>query len=120
MAPKPYFPGELRSDGVGDGGSKACATAFATAHVKGRNRWIKGVTPSGIESTPSVMKQREDSSSPTENRGTRSAKGRVVTLSGSKVANIAAIARNAVGNYDLARAIDLLEQLRRLGEGRSR
>jgi integrase len=40
---------ELRSDGFGNGGSKAFATAFATAHVKGRNRWLKSVTPSGIE-----------------------------------------------------------------------
>ena len=111
---------ELRSDGVGNGGSKAFATAFATAHVKGRNRWIKSVTPSGIESTPSVTRQREDSSSPTENRGTTSLKRRVVTLSGSKVAKLAALARNAVGNYDLTRAIEVLEELRRLGEGRSR
>ena len=85
-----------------------------------RNRWIKSVTPSGIESTPSVTKLREASSSPTENRGTRSSKRRVVTLSGSKVAKIAAIARNALGNYDLTRAIELLEELRGLGEGRSR
>jgi hypothetical protein len=49
-------------------------------------RELECVTPSGIESGPSVTKQREDSSSPTENRGTRSAKRRVVTLSGSKVA----------------------------------
>jgi integrase len=40
---------ELRSDRVLDGGSNPFATAFATAHVKGRNRWLKNVTPSGIE-----------------------------------------------------------------------
>jgi hypothetical protein len=78
------------------------------------------VTPSGIESTPSVTKPREDSSSPTENRGTTSSKRPVVTLSGSKVAKLAAIARHAVGNYDLTRALEVLEELRRLGEGRSR
>jgi hypothetical protein len=55
------------------------------------------MTPSGIESTPRVTEQREDSSSPTENRGTRSSKRRVVTLSGSEVAKIAATARNAIG-----------------------
>jgi hypothetical protein len=36
---------ELRSDRVLDG----CSKALATAHVKGRNRWQKVVTPSGIE-----------------------------------------------------------------------
>jgi hypothetical protein len=77
------------------------------------------VTPSGIGSIPDVTKQREDSSSPTENRETRSSKRRVVTLSGSKVAKIAAIARNALRNYDLHRAIEVLEELRRLGEGES-
>ena len=40
---------ELRSAPVLDGGSKAFATEFATAHVNGRNRWRKSVTPSGIE-----------------------------------------------------------------------
>ena len=45
---------ELRSPSPLDGGSKAFATGFATAHVKGRNRWLKIVTPSGIgpEFTP--------------------------------------------------------------------
>jgi hypothetical protein len=30
-------------------GSKGLATEFATAQAKGRNRWLKLVTPSGIE-----------------------------------------------------------------------
>ena len=42
---------ELRSPSPLDGGSKAFATGFATAHVKGRNRWLKIVTPSGIGPT---------------------------------------------------------------------
>jgi hypothetical protein len=67
------------------------------------------VTPSGIESIPDITKQPEDSSSPTENRETRSSKKRVVTLTGSKVAKIAAMARNALRNYDLHRAIEVLE-----------
>jgi hypothetical protein len=40
---------ELRSRSVADSGSKAFATGFATAHLKGRNRWKNSVTPSGIE-----------------------------------------------------------------------
>ena len=40
---------ELRSDRVLDGGGKPLATVFATARVKGRNRWRNSVTPSGIE-----------------------------------------------------------------------
>jgi hypothetical protein len=111
---------ELRSPSPPDCGSKGFATGFATVHVRGRNRWLKSVTPSGIGSIPDVTKQREDSSSPTENRETRSSKKRVVTLNGSKVAKIAAIARNALRNYDLHRAIEVLEELRRLGEGESR
>jgi hypothetical protein len=35
-------------------------------------------------------------------------------LSGSKVANLARIAANAVRNYDLSRAIEVLEELIRL------
>jgi hypothetical protein len=44
-------------------------------------------------------------------------RNRVVTLSGSKVARIAAVALNAVRNFDLSRAIEVLEELRRMGEG---
>jgi hypothetical protein len=44
---------------------------------------------------------------------------RVVTLSGSKVARMAAVAANAVRNCDLSRAIEVLEELRRMSGGRS-
>jgi hypothetical protein len=74
-------------------------------------------TPAGFECEPNDAKLREDSSSPTENREPRSSKKRVVTLSGSKVAKLAAVAANAVRNYDLSRAIEVIEDLRRMGEG---
>jgi integrase len=48
---------ELRSDRVLDGGSKGLATAFATVHARGRNRWRKEVTPSGIESTSYALRK---------------------------------------------------------------
>lgn len=75
------------------------------------------VTPSGIECAPSVTKDHEDQRFPRENRRSAGSKNRVVRVSGSKVAKLAAIARNAVGNYDLHRAIEVLEELKRLGEG---
>jgi hypothetical protein len=78
------------------------------------------VTLSGIENAPNVTKQREDSSSPTEIRTSTWSKYRVARVSGSKVAKLAAIARNAVANYDLHRALDVLDELKRLGEGQSR
>jgi hypothetical protein len=74
-------------------------------------------TPAGFECESNGAKPREDSSSPTENREQRSSKNRVVTLSGSKVAKLAAVAANAVRNYDLSRAIEVIEDLRRMGEG---
>jgi len=74
------------------------------------------VTQAGFECEPSGAKLREDSPSPTENREPRSSKKRVVTLSGSKVAKLAAVAANAVRNYDLSRAIEVIEDLRRMGE----
>ena len=64
------------------------------------------------------MKLHENSSLPSETRGARAVKNRVVMLSGSKVARMAAVAANAVRNFDLSRAIDVLEELQRLGERR--
>jgi hypothetical protein len=78
------------------------------------------VTPSGIEFARDLGKQRETSSSPTEEGGKRIARKRVVMVSGSKVAKLAGIAANAVRNYDLSRALEVLEELRRLGEGEAR
>ena len=40
-------------------------------------------------------------------------------VSGSKVATLAAVAANAVRNYDLSRALEVIEDLRRMGEGLS-
>jgi hypothetical protein len=40
-----------------------------------------------------------------------------VKVSGSKVAKLAAVASNAVRNFDLSRAVEVLEELRRMGEG---
>jgi hypothetical protein len=47
----------------------------------------------------------------------RISKKRVATLSGSKVARMATVAANAVRNFDLSRAIEVLDELRRMGEG---
>ena len=44
-------------------------------------------------------------------------KCRVVTLRGSKVARMAAVAANAVRNFDLSRAIEVMEELRGMGDG---
>jgi hypothetical protein len=63
------------------------------------------------------VKLSDDSASPTENRGAGSSKNRVVKVSGSKVAKLAAVATNAVRNFDLSRAIEVLEELRQMGEG---
>jgi hypothetical protein len=60
---------------------------------------------------------RHDSRSPSEIREAGSSRPRVVKISGSKVARLAAVAANAVRNYDLSRALEVIEDLRRLGEG---
>ena len=74
-------------------------------------------TPAGFEKESRGAKLSDDSASPTENRGSGSAKNRVVKVSGSKVAKLAAVGANAVRNYDLSRAIEVLEELRQMGEG---
>jgi hypothetical protein len=73
-------------------------------------------TPAGFEGPRNSTKGNEKSLSPTEKRGAGSARSRVVTLSGSKVARMAAVAANAVRNYDLSRAIEVLEELHGMGE----
>jgi hypothetical protein len=62
---------------------------------------------------------RDESRSPSENRESASSRPRVVKISGSKVARLAAVAANAVRNYDLSRALEVIEDLRRMGEGMS-
>jgi hypothetical protein len=51
--------------------------------------------------------------------GARSVKNRVVTLSGSKVARMATVAANAVRNFDLSRAIEVLGELSQMASGRT-
>lgn len=76
------------------------------------------MTPSGFESVRNSVRPHEKSSSPTENGSEGPSRKRAVKLSGSKVAKLAKIAANAVRNYDLGRAIEVLEELERLAEGR--
>jgi hypothetical protein len=70
------------------------------------------VTPPGIENSRNSTKQREDSSSPTEKPTAQIASRSLTKRSGSKVANLAAMAANALRNYDVDRALELLEQIR--------
>jgi hypothetical protein len=86
-----------------------------TGAERARRRWKFPVTPSGIERRPNVAKQRENSSFTEKTSSKQIATKRVGTVSGSKVAKLAGIAANAVRNYDLTRAIEVLEELRRLG-----
>jgi hypothetical protein len=85
--------------------------------MKGKTHGTGSGTPAEFEREPNSAKLSENSPSPTETRGSRSVRNRVVTVSGSKVAKLAAVAANAVRNYDLSRAIEVIEELRRMGEG---
>jgi len=95
---------------------KARYTAI-TGEQSSRKSLDKESDPAGFECEPNVTKPHQDSPSPTETRGSRSSKNRVVTLSGSKVANLAAVVANVVRNYDFSRAIEVVENLRRIGKG---
>jgi hypothetical protein len=70
------------------------------------------VTPPGIENSRNSTKPREESRSPTEKPKAQIASRSLTKRSGSKVANLAAMAANALRNYDVDRALDLLEQIR--------
>ena len=90
---------------------------LATSQRKARNRWRKVVTPSGLESGPNTAKDHENSESPTENLLLPKPKKRFTKRDGSKVAKLAILAANAVRNADLHRALELIEEIRVIGEG---
>ena len=102
----------LRESIVLDGDFRTLATRLATTHRKGRNRWRKLVTPPGIENTPNITKRHEDSQSPTENSKPQASSRSLTKRSGSMAAKLAIMASNVLRNYDVDRALDLLEQIR--------
>jgi hypothetical protein len=70
------------------------------------------VTPPGIESTRNITKQRNDSQSPTEKPKAQIVPRGLTKRSGSMAAKLAVMAANALQNYDVDRALELLEQIR--------
>jgi hypothetical protein len=74
-------------------------------------------TPTGFESSSNVAKPSEDSVSPSENSRLPDTKKRFTKADGSKVAKLAILAANAVKNVDLHRALELIEEIRLVGEG---
>lgn len=74
-------------------------------------------TPTGFERPTNVGKHKENSESPSENLLPTHAKKRFTKADGSKVAKLAILAANAVRNVDLHRALELIEEIRRVGEG---
>jgi hypothetical protein len=74
-------------------------------------------TPAGFERTENSAKDDEDSPSPTEKPPAEASTRRMTTRSGSMAAKLAVLAANAVWNWDLARAIELLEQIRTTCDG---
>jgi hypothetical protein len=79
---------------------------------------FKGLaTPTGFEKAPNTTKDHVDSPSPTENALPPESKKRFTKDDGSKVAKLAILAGNAVRNVDLHRALDLIEEIRAVGEG---
>jgi hypothetical protein len=75
-------------------------------------------TPTGFEKSPNSRKDHVDSASPTENAQPPESKKRFTKADGSKVAKLAILAANAVRNADLHRALELIEEIRAVGEGR--
>ena len=70
-----------------------------------------------METTESSAKDHEDSRSPTEKPRAEAPTQRMTKRSGSMAAKLAVLAGNAVRNLDLARAIELLEQIRATCDG---
>ena len=92
------------------------ANTVARIRKLNQGAWLT-CDPSGIRI---AAKQRETTREFVVSVGdarSETVKNRVVTLSGSKVARMAAVAANAVRNFDLSRAIEVLEELRGMGEG---
>lgn len=63
------------------------------------------------------MKHPEDSRFPTEKPRAEAPTQRIAKRSGSMAARLAVLAVNAVRNWDLARALELLEQIRTTCDG---
>jgi hypothetical protein len=75
------------------------------------------VTPSGLECVANSAKDHENSGSPTESLLPPQPKKRFTKRDGSKVAKLAILATNAVRNADLHRALELIDEIRVIGEG---
>jgi hypothetical protein len=75
------------------------------------------VTPSGLESASNTAKLHENSESPSANLLPPVVKRRFTKRDGSKVAKLAILSANAVRNCDLHRALELIEEIREIGEG---
>jgi hypothetical protein len=73
----------------------------------------------GFETTESSAKHHEDSRFPTEKLRAEAPTQRMTKRSGSMAAKLAVLAANAVRNWDLARAIELLEQIRATCDGKA-
>lgn len=74
-------------------------------------------TPTGFERDASVGKHRENSESPSESLLPTHTKKRCTKADGSKIAKLVILAANAVRNVDLHRALELIEEIRAVGEG---
>jgi hypothetical protein len=69
------------------------------------------VTPPGIEKSRNDARISEDHPAPAENANPGSLSRRLAKGDSNKVANLARLAENAVRNYDLQRALELLGEL---------
>ena len=77
-----------------------------------RDHFGSAATPAGFETTEGTTKDHEDSRSPTEKGRAEASTRRIAKRSGSMAAKLAVLAANAVRNWDLARALELLEKIR--------
>jgi hypothetical protein len=80
-------------------------------------RAVEPATPAGFETAENSTKHHEDSRFPTEKPRAEVPTQRMAKRSGSMAAKLAVLAANAVRNWDLARALELLEQIRAACEG---
>jgi hypothetical protein len=72
------------------------------------------VTPPGIERSGNSTKLHEDQLVSPANAHPGAVSRRLVKADSSKVAKLALLAENAVRNYDLQRAVELLRDIRAL------